>query len=76
MKELNVVFINGEIYIVHLTKRGGSRIPPRRGRQPSNRGRQPTILPKISIKPHEIVKILGGGRAGSAPLDPPLTKIS
>ena len=68
MKELNVVFINGEIYIVHLTKRGGSRIPRRRGRQPSNRGRQPTILPKISKKPHEIVKILGGGPRRERPL--------
>ena len=43
--------------------RGGSRIPRRRGRQP-------TILPKKFLKMHEIAKILGRGvaRAGIAPL--------
>ena len=39
--------------------RGGSRIPRRRGCQPSGRGRQPTILSKFSQKMHEIAKILG-----------------
>ena len=68
MKELNVVFINGEIYIVHLTNRGGSRIRRRRGRQPSRRGRQPTIFAKNFQKPHEIVKILGGGPRRQRPL--------
>ena len=55
---------------VPYRNRGGSRIPRRRGRQP-------TILPKFSIKLHEIAKILGnGGRApGAPPLDPPLQKV-
>ena len=54
--------------------RGGSRIPRRRGRQPSRGGRQHTVLPNFpKEKMHEIEKILdcwegGGGGAGSAPL--------
>ena len=38
--------------------RSGSRIPRRKGSQPSRRERQPAVLPKFSKKMHEIEKIL------------------
>ena len=59
--------------------RGGSRIPCRRGRQPSRRRRQSTILLKFSKKLHEIEKILGcrgvGAHLGHPPLNLPLKYI-
>ena len=52
--------------------RGGSRIPRKRGRQPS-RGRQHMILLNFPKKLHEIAKILvGGGGGGEAPWAPSL----
>ena len=51
--------------------RGGSRIPRRRGRQPSRRGAPAYKFARFSEKLHEIKKILvrrGGGRAGGARL--------
>ena len=57
-----------------VTIRGGSRIPRRRGRQPS--GGTPTYdFAKFCEKLHEIEKMLGrrGACAGCAPLNPPLT---
>ena len=56
--------------------RGRSRIPLRRGCQPSGRGCQHTFLPNVPQKLHENEKI--SGRRGGVcwehpPLDPPLT---
>ena len=70
----------GEAYFV---TRGGSRIPCRRGRQPSGGGGRAATYDfvKFSKKLHEIEKILdrgggGGGGVGGArrvhPLNPPL----
>ena len=53
-----------------VQSRGGSRIPRRRGRQPSRRGRQHMILTKISKKPHQLEKILAH-RGGHIPGVPP-----
>ena len=59
--------------------RGGSRIPCRRGRQPSRGGRQHTIFVKFSEKLHEIEKILGRRGGGALrvrpPLNPPLWSV-
>ena len=52
-----------------------SRIPRRRGRQPSNRGHHPTILLNFPKRLHELRKFWAvGERAPGAPphLDPPL----
>ena len=56
--------------------RGGSRIPCRRGRQPS-RGEPTYDFVKFSEKLHEIKKILGrrGGARRVPPLNPPLIMI-
>ena len=60
--------------------RGGSRIPRRKGRQPSGGGgggEAPTYeIAKFSEKLHEIEKILGrrGARGPCAPLNPPLVR--
>ena len=56
--------------------RDGSRIPRRRGRQPSGRGCQHTILPNFPKNCMKMRKFwaVGVARAGSTPLplDPPL----
>ena len=58
--------------------RGGSRIPRRRGRQPSRRWAPTYKFARFVEKMHEIKKIFvrGGGRAQGAPppLDPPLDR--
>ena len=50
--------------------RGGSRIPHRRGHQPSRGGAPTYDFAKISEKLHEIEKILGRGGGGHMPLTP------
>ena len=62
---------------VRSNVRGGSRIPRRRGRQPSYRGVPTYDFAKFSQKPHENEKILGhgSGGAGSTPLDPSLNSL-
>ena len=65
---LTIFFVFNKIEMATLT-RGGSRIPRRRGRQPS-RGRAPTYdFAKFCEKLYEIEKILGrrGAHAGGAP---------
>ena len=52
--------------------RGGSRIPRRRGRQPSERGVLTYDFAKFSQKLHEMRKFwaIGGHVPGAPPLDP------
>ena len=64
-----------EILQKSYVSRGGSRIPRRRGRQPSRRGAPAYKFARFSEKLHEIKKILvRGGRTPGAPplLDLPL----
>ena len=61
-------YIDGQNgYATHY--RGGSRIPRRRGRQPSMRKRQHTNFPKNCMK---LRKCWSGGAPEASPLDPPL----
>ena len=68
---------NAFLYYSHDHKsfiiRGGSRIPRRRGRQPTGGGVVPTYdFAKFSKKLHEIMTILGRRGRRAPPLDPPL----
>ena len=67
-RDFRIIYDKTTIY------RGGSRIPHRRGRQPSGRGRQHTNLPdfprnymKLRIFGHSV-----GSESVTPPLDPPL----
>ena len=55
--------------------RGGSRIPHRRGRQPSGGRSQHTNFPKNCMKLRKFWSV-GGGAPGVPPLDPPLYSAS